>query len=179
MDINNNINKFWLAGKFDLIERLMQKSGKTNCKILEIGAADCDNWKILKKYGEVTFYDSDRRMLEFAPVGSIPVIGSAEKLPFEDNSFDLILIFGLLEHLDDEHAALKEIRRVSKNNGCCIFYVPAFQFMYSNHDEAIGHKRRYGYNEFSDILKNYMNIDFISFSNFFLFISLMLLRILK
>ena len=52
--------------------------------------------------------------------------GSVYSLPFEDNSFDLIFCSEVLEHLEDYHAAIKEIYRVLKSGGKFLSSVPSF-----------------------------------------------------
>ncbi len=51
-------------------------------------------------------------------------LGSAESIPFEDNKFDLIILFATLEHIVDRAEALKEINRVLKADGILIVTVP-------------------------------------------------------
>jgi hypothetical protein len=48
-----------------------------------------------------------------------------------------------LEHTDDDHQALREIRRVSRVDGLVLITVPAYGFLWSEHDEALKHRRRY------------------------------------
>ena len=58
--------------------------------------------------------------------GSIFMQGSVYKLPFADDSFDLIFCSEVLEHLDDYHLALNEIHRVLKTGGKFLPSVPSF-----------------------------------------------------
>jgi ubiquinone/menaquinone biosynthesis C-methylase UbiE len=69
--------------------------------------------------------------------------GQLERLPFKDESFDVVLAMDVLEHVDDDIEVLKELFRVSKKNGILITHVPAFMFLWSDHDIAVSHKRRY------------------------------------
>jgi len=67
----------------------------------------------------------------------------AQKLCFADASFDLITASDVLEHLADENTALAEWKRVLKPGGLLIIFVPAFMFLWSAHDVANNHYRRY------------------------------------
>jgi SAM-dependent methyltransferase len=69
--------------------------------------------------------------------------GSIEAMPFEDESFDLALALDVIEHVPDDGAALGELRRVLKPGGTLLLTVPALMLLWSRHDEANGHYRRY------------------------------------
>jgi SAM-dependent methyltransferase len=64
-------------------------------------------------------------------------------LPFKSDSFDVVLALDVIEHLDDDLGALMECRRILKPGGVLILTVPAFMWLWSPWDEALGHKRRY------------------------------------
>lgn len=104
-------------------------AGKTYLKVLEVGAGD----------GSILTYLADKN---FAPeyhaveisASGVTHIGSRNiknlksvqefdgyKLPFEDNSFDLIILSHVLEHVEHERILLREIKRVSRN---CVIEVP-------------------------------------------------------
>jgi SAM-dependent methyltransferase len=70
-------------------------------------------------------------------------LGEAASLPFEDGSFDLVTALDVIEHLDDDVAALREMRRVLRPGGHLLVTVPAHQFMWGDQDEVNMHKRRY------------------------------------
>jgi len=67
----------------------------------------------------------------------------AEALPFSDGSYQVLTSLDVIEHLDDDIEALTEYRRVLANEGVLIIAVPAYQWAWSRHDEALGHRRRY------------------------------------
>ncbi|HSA31800.1 MAG TPA: methyltransferase domain-containing protein [Candidatus Omnitrophota bacterium] len=64
-------------------------------------------------------------------------------LQFNDESFDIIIIADVLEHLDNDKQLLQESFRCLKPNGRVIITVPAYQHMWSNWDTRVSHKRRY------------------------------------
>jgi SAM-dependent methyltransferase len=67
----------------------------------------------------------------------------AESIPLANESADVIVATDVLEHLDDDHGALREFRRVLKPGGHAVITVPAYEFLWSEHDLALMHKRRY------------------------------------
>ena len=58
-------------------------------------------------------------------------------------SIDYLFSFNVLEHIDDDAAALAEIHRVLKPGGRLFIYVPAFNSLYTSMDRLVGHRRRY------------------------------------
>ncbi len=66
-----------------------------------------------------------------------------EKLPFADGTFDLLTSFDVLEHTDDDVRALRELRRVARPGARLLVAVPALPRLWSGHDVAAGHRRRY------------------------------------
>ncbi|MGD1994789.1 MAG: methyltransferase domain-containing protein [Anaerolineae bacterium] len=71
------------------------------------------------------------------------VQGTADTLPLEDGTFDLVCALDMLEHIADDVAALKEMSRVCRPGGRILITVPAFQFLWGRQDEISHHLRRY------------------------------------
>lgn len=71
------------------------------------------------------------------------VNGSLDQAPFGNGVFDAVTVLDVLEHCDDDRLALAEITRVLTSDGLLIVTVPAFQWLWSGHDEALHHRRRY------------------------------------
>src|SRR5260370_41254151 len=69
--------------------------------------------------------------------------GTAEAIPFADATFDLVTAFDVLEHLDDDVRALREMARVARPGGLIAVTVPAYQWMWGRQDEVSHHRRRY------------------------------------
>ena len=66
-----------------------------------------------------------------------------EELPFEEGRFDLLLAFDVIEHIDDDRAAVAELHRVAAPGGQLLITVPAYMWLWSQHDDSHHHKRRY------------------------------------
>ncbi len=69
--------------------------------------------------------------------------GKMDSIPVPDQSFDAVISGEVLEHLEDDRAAVREIYRVLKPGGLAIVSVPADPLKWSIDDEWSGHKRRY------------------------------------
>jgi SAM-dependent methyltransferase len=67
----------------------------------------------------------------------------ATHLPLADDSLDLVVAFDILEHLADDEGAVREVHRVLKPSGTYLVAVPADPRLWSSHDEAVHHLRRY------------------------------------
>ena len=67
----------------------------------------------------------------------------AQALPFDDARFGIVSAFDVIEHVPDDRAAFGEARRVIRPGGTMVVTVPAYQWLWSQHDETHGHKRRY------------------------------------
>lgn len=83
----------------------------------------------------------------------LPVMrADATKLPLADNSLDLVTAFDVLEHLEDDDACVREVRRVLKPGGTFLVAVPADPKLWSAHDDAVDHVRRYTRRTLTDVL---------------------------
>ena len=71
------------------------------------------------------------------------VAASVQALPFPSASFDIILSLDVVCNLWDDEAALREFRRVIRPNGRLFLQLPAYGWLWTGHDVAVGHKRRY------------------------------------
>ncbi len=80
------------------------------------------------------------------------VQGSVEGVPLQDEQFDLSLCLDVLEHVDDA-AGARELHRICRPGGALIVTVPAYHWLWSEHDEAVGHRRRYRASELRKVLE--------------------------
>ena len=70
-------------------------------------------------------------------------LGAAETLPYEDGRFDVVTAFDVVEHMDDDVAGLREMRRVLRPDGRLLLFVPTFIVISGMQDEVSNHRRRY------------------------------------
>jgi SAM-dependent methyltransferase len=70
-------------------------------------------------------------------------LGGLEALPFETGDFDLLLASDVLEHVPEDGRALRELRRVAADGAFLVITVPAYEWMWSEHDDELHHLRRY------------------------------------
>jgi len=75
--------------------------------------------------------------------GASVVMGLVTSLPFADASFDLVCALDIVEHVDDEAAALEELSRVAKPGATLLLSVPLHPERWTAFDDFVGHRRRY------------------------------------
>jgi SAM-dependent methyltransferase len=112
--------------------------------VLDAGCGTGGLLKDLQRYGKVVAADFSEEAVKFCKLRGYEIIQSSVlSPPFQADSFDFIVGLDLLEHLDEDLAALQELYRICKSGGYLCVTVPAFQFLWSDHDELNHHKRRY------------------------------------
>jgi len=163
-------NNWWFISRSELIEQLVNSTNKEErLKILDIGCGTGGVSEIFNKDHNVIGLDSDKDAIEFASKRGIKVKrGNAENLPFEKESFDIVLCLDVIEHTNDDKKVVNEIYRVLKKGGNTIIAVPAFNFLWGEADDLSFHKRRYTKNSILKLLNKFIIIK-CTYWNFFLF----------
>lgn len=174
-------DNFYLKARKYLIDILFSKIIiSPKAKILDIGSNTGVNIPILKKYGEVYAIDINKKNISLAKKHDPKEtkIMDATNLKYPNKFFDVVCIFDVLEHIPNHKKAVKEIQRVLKKEGYCFVGVPAFNFLFSSHDRAVGHQRRYNPKELDNLFQNF-KIIFGGFWNFLFFFPICILRLVK
>lgn len=114
-------------------------------KILDVGCGTGANLVMLGEHGEAHGIDVSQDALSFCRERGLENVrhGAAEELPYKDGTFDLVTALDVVEHLDDDLAGLKEFRRVLRDDGRILLFVPAFMFLWGVQDDVSHHRRRY------------------------------------
>lgn len=180
-DKYENLEKthWWHQARIKILSDLVSSNlNEKDIKILNAGAATGLTSVMLNEFGEVISLEYDRKTFEkLNQKKNIRAVnGSLTQLEFDDNTFDVICCFDVLEHIQDEAKALNEIYRCLKPGGLLILTVPAYMFLWSSHDEEMHHFRRYtklglnktlNLNNFKNIRSTYFN--FILFHPIYIF----------
>lgn len=172
---------WWWVGKRNIIKSILNRLNLDHANILDGGCGTGFNLKYLKDYGNITGLDISREALDFCKKRENKklVQADAENLPFKDGVFDVLTSLDCLEHLDDDRC-IKEYFRVLKPEGHLIVTVPAFMFLWSKHDEALHHKRRYNKDQLKNLLEsNGFKVIKLSYWNFFLLFPIVAIRLVK
>lgn len=141
---------WWFVGRRAILEEFLRqiiqnpKSKVQSPKILDVGCGTGANLEMLQNFGEAEGVDVSNDALEFCRAKGLKAHkGLAEKLPFADESFDLVTALDVVEHLDDDVAGLQEMRRVLKKGGRALIFVPAFMWLWGVQDDISNHRIRY------------------------------------
>jgi SAM-dependent methyltransferase len=138
---------WWYRGRRQIVRAELDRLAMPSAaRVLDAGCGSGRTLQELVGYGEVSGIELDPDAAEVAGSrghGEVRV-GRLEELPWEGGSFDLITCLDVIEHTPDDRVTLAELRRVTKPGGWLLVTVPAYQALWSLHDAANHHYRRYG-----------------------------------
>ena len=174
---------WWFVGRRDFIGRLLKKEPKDSA-ILDIGCSGGPLMKFLSenKFRNIFGIDTSQSAIDLCKSRGIAnvLVKDATNTQFEAETFNIVIASDVLEHIKEERAALAEWQRILKKGGKLIIFVPAFNFLWSAHDTANHHFRRYTNTQLSVLLKECgFEIIRSSYWNFFLFFPASLVRLTK
>jgi SAM-dependent methyltransferase len=154
-----------------VIRRLVRPP--SGARVLEVGCGTGHNLAMLGEFGKVDACELDAvaRGLASDRLGR-PVLEA--RLPdlsmFAEGSYDLIALLDVLEHVPDDRGSLEAIQRLLKPGGALVLTVPANPWMWSAHDAAHHHFRRYTTQQLADLFQNAgYQVQLLSFFNTLLF----------
>ncbi len=115
-------------------------------RILEIGCGTGHNFEMLRGFGRLDALEVDNEARALASRRLGHAVGDAplpELTGVPDRTYHLVALLDVLEHVDGDRAALESIAAKLAPGGRILVTVPAYQWMWSAHDVAHHHKRRY------------------------------------
>jgi SAM-dependent methyltransferase len=150
---------WWFCGRRKILEHIIDRLDlPAHAKILEIGSGTGGNLKMLSSFGEVKAmemdataraiaYEKNGRAFDIRP-GVCPF-----DMPFSGQKFDLVCLFDVLEHIQNDVETLVAIKPLLAKGGSVLLTVPAYQWLWSSHDVFLHHKRRYAASELKQKLE--------------------------
>jgi SAM-dependent methyltransferase len=173
---------WWFVGRRRLFSRIIARQGiGPDADVLDVGTSTGTNLRMLRELGfrNVVGVDNSPDAIRFCAekgLGSVR-LGDVCALPFPDQSFDLILATDIIEHVDDDAAALKELRRVLRPAGMLLLSVPTFEMLWGLQDDVSHHRRRY---TMPQLVSKLRGCDFVPvehfYFNYILFLPILLAR---
>jgi SAM-dependent methyltransferase len=137
---------WWFVARRKLVRDLIREcNSPKDAALLDVGCGTGLNCLMMSEFGSVRGTDLSEKAIEFSQQRGIGDLTQcdAEDLKFSGNTFDVVTALDVLEHVNDDLVALSEMFRVLKPGGWLIITVPAYGFLWSEHDEALHHRRRY------------------------------------
>ena len=135
---------WWFLGRRAVIlAEMARRLPAGRARIAELGCGSGGMLEALSRFGTAVGVETDavlrarERGLDVR-AGALP-----DTIPLEPGRWDAVCLFDVLEHVDDEAGALAACRRLLVPGGRLFVTVPAYAWLWSRHDELLGHRRRY------------------------------------
>ncbi len=164
---------WWFVARRKIIATLIGHTlDKRPVRILEAGCGSGGNLQMLRAFGEVDAFEYHEPAREAAarktgmtiPFGALP-----HALPF-DGTYDLIGLFDVLEHIEDDIGSLVALGQRLAPGGKILVTVPALPSLWSGHDVRHHHFRRYTSASLAEAARQAgLKVRYSSYFNFFLF----------
>lgn len=165
---------WWFSTRTRAINTLLHSAlpRTTGLEILAVGCGAGNMIHHLSRYGKVRGIEVDPRPVREARQRgyNVDLHDATQPYPFDDNTFDLVTAFDVIEHVDDDMAILRDAHRTLKPGGHIAITVPAFMFLWSHNDEINDHRRRYTARELKTKLRDTgFKTKRLSYNQFFIF----------
>lgn len=146
---------WWLAGKYKVVTRFLKalsaEGGRHNrqgsLRVLDIGCGPGNFLNELSGFGAVTgtdaSFDALRICSQRGRANRGLINSKADTLPIRSNTFDMVVLLDVLEHVADDKKVLGEVHRILGPKGMVLITVPAYKLLWGDHDDMYGHYRRY------------------------------------
>ncbi len=177
---------WWHIGKrrivYSLLRRYLPKGNPANRRALDLGCGTGLNLDHLERYARATGTDYVEEALDFCRARGHKRLCKADAahLPFADRYFDIATALDVIEHLDDDLVALRELYRVMKPGGLLIVSVPAYKFLWTYWDDILGHRRRYTTRMMTEVARRAgFNVRKVSYSNAVILVPAVTVRAVK
>lgn len=174
---------WWFLGRRTIARWVFKKAQlPENAQILDVGTGAGGNMVTLADYGQVHGVEYEPTVRDHAlkrGIGPVEHGKLPHEFPYGDKKFDLMTMFDVLEHIEEDAQTLKAMYERLNTGGYVYINVPAYKWMMSDHDRLNHHKRRYTCREIRALFKQAgFEMVFINYSNFFLFPLLVAVRVL-
>ena len=174
---------WWYTGRRKIltsfVEDICRRVTDRRPRILDVGCGTGANLLMLSKYGDAEGVDVSEDALAFCRERGLENVklGAAEALPYDDGTFDLVTALDVVEHLDDDLAGLREMRRVLRPGGRVLLFVPTFMFLWGLQDDVSNHRRRYRLPELRRVLEQAgFEIERTTYANITFFMPILAMR---
>ena len=139
---------WWFVGRRAVIRGLLARMDlPEQARVVEAGCGTGGNLYMLQRHGRVFAFEPHDEAVEIARQRNPDVVVASgaipDESPFEEGSFDLVAALDVLEHVEDDAAAMRSLVRLGKPGAYVLVTVPAHQALWGSHDRRLHHVRRY------------------------------------
>jgi len=174
---------WWYIGRRRIIasfvKSICEQVKDRRARILDVGCGTGANLVRLSDFGNAEGVDISPDALKFCRERGLNNVklGAAESLPYDDHEFDLVTAFDVVEHMDDDVAGLREMRRVLRPGGRVLLFVPTFMFLWGVQDDVSNHRRRYRLEELRQaVTAAGFEVERTTYANITFFLPVLLVR---
>ncbi len=166
---------WWYRARREVLETLIRRriALPEQARILEVGCGTGHNLKMLDRFGrsDGIEIDAEARAVAEKRLGKAISPARLPELPgIERGYYDLVAALDVVEHIDDDRAAIATLASCLKPGGTLLVTVPAHQWMWSAHDDLNHHKRRYSKRSLKRLIEESpLRLDAIGYFNSVLF----------
>ena len=151
-------------------------------RVLELGCGTGNVLQALDRFGELIGVERDAEMRAIGRAAGLDIREGSlpDDIPVAAGWADAVLLLDVIEHLDDDVAALRAAREAVRPGGLVLVTVPAYAWLWSGHDVALGHRRRYSARRLRGVLRVAgLTVDHVGYFNTVLFPAIAGVRLLK
>lgn len=173
---------WWFVGRRKLFRSIIENIRVAPAaEILDIGTSTGTNLRMLRDAGffNVRGLDLHEEAIRWCADKGLGRVDKGDicNIPSGDQVYDLVMATDIIEHVDDDIAALREIERVMKPGGHAIITVPAFESLWGLQDTVSHHKRRYRQKELiKNLNRTGLVVDECFYFNYLLFFPIWVVR---
>jgi SAM-dependent methyltransferase len=151
-------NHWWFAARREILSAEIARLPLPKpAQILEAGCGPGGNLAMLQRFGEVSAIEPDEESRAYAAGHSGADVRSGflpQSAPDFGKAFDLVAAFDVIEHVPDDAGAVARLAEYLKPGAFMITTVPAYAWMWSEHDAAHHHQRRYALSAYRRLFEN-------------------------
>ena len=177
-------NDWWFIARRRIVLELMSihlAGAPGPLRVLDAGCGTGITLQHLEEFGTTIGVDNEPVAINFCRIRQAERLACAplERLPFADDSFDVVTCLDVIEHIEHDDAAVAEMARVIRPGGLIVLTVPAFRLFWSDHDVINHHKRRYRRRRIREMIGESFDFEVLSYYNTHLFPIAFAVRMLK